>query len=52
MNAEKGLVQFEDVEFYKAKAERQIRQREELSEEDKLIMKELDSDLGEGNKIS
>lgn len=49
---EEGLVQYEDTEFYMKKAEKQLKEKEQLDEADKLIISQLNKDLEIGNKIS
>jgi hypothetical protein len=39
----------EDTEFYKKKAEKQIKEKEVLDEEDRKIIEEFNKDLGMGN---
>ena len=52
MKSEPGLQLFEDVEFYKSKAAKQMKEKQALDAEDQLIAESLRTDLAMGNKVS
>lgn len=52
MKSEEGLQIYEDVDFYKNKALKQVKEKEIIDPEDKLIAESLKKDLQTGNKVS
>lgn len=52
MKSEEGIQLYEDVDFYKQKALKQINEKQAIDPEDKLISEALEKDLHSGNRVS
>jgi hypothetical protein len=52
MKSEEGLQLYEDIDFYKQKALKQINEKQVIDPDDKLISEALEKDLQSGNRAS